>query len=78
MTTCSGPRSDSDWNVGSPITWAGEWEGRAYEDKGTILEIEPNHVLAYSHYSPLSGLEDAPENYHSVRIELAEEGAATR
>ena len=73
-----GTEVDSDWRVGSPITWAGEWEGRAYEDKGTILEIEPNHVLAYSHFSPLSGLEDTPENYHSVRIELAEEGAATK
>src|SRR2546427_6093531 len=24
----------SEWVVGSPIVWTGEWQGRAYEDKG--------------------------------------------
>jgi uncharacterized protein YndB with AHSA1/START domain len=27
----------SDWQPGSPITWKGEWKGKPYEDKGTIL-----------------------------------------
>ena len=30
----------SDWIVGSPITWSGEWQGKAYEDKGVILRLE--------------------------------------
>jgi uncharacterized protein YndB with AHSA1/START domain len=69
----------SSFKVGSPITWKGEWQGRSYEDKGEILKIEPRHVLRYSHYSPLSGKPDVPENYHTVTIELAEEDAgATR
>src|SRR5258708_22408006 len=29
----------SDWVVGSPIVWIGEWQGRPYEDKGVILQI---------------------------------------
>ena len=68
----------SDWKQGSPITWKGEWKGKAYEDKGTILKIQPRRLLQYSHYSPLSGLPDTPENHHTVTIELSEEGAQTR
>ena len=59
------------WEVGSPITWTGEWEGRSYHDKGVIRRCEPEHALAYTHFSPLSGLPDSPENYHYVTIELS-------
>ncbi len=68
----------SEWRKGSPIMWKGEYQGKAYEDKGVIIEIEAGRVLKYSHFSPLSGLPDKPENYHDVTIELAEEGHATR
>jgi uncharacterized protein YndB with AHSA1/START domain len=67
----------SSFEVGDSITWKGEWKGKAYEDKGTILRLEPRQLLAYSHFSPLSGERDVPENYHTVIIELSEEGAAT-
>ena len=60
----------SDWKKGSPITWEGEWQGKHYEDKGTILDIEPGRRLRYSHFSPLAGLPDKPENYHDVTIDL--------
>src|SRR5512142_3286495 len=56
----------TDWKVGSPIYYRGEWQGRPYEDKGTILEFEPNKRLVSTHWSPLSGVPDAPENYHTV------------
>lgn len=62
----------SDWKEGSKITWKGQWEGKAYEDKGEILEIEPGERLQYSHFSPLTGEPDKPENYHTVTIELSE------
>lgn len=68
----------SDWKKGSPIVWKGEWQGKAYEDKGTILEIDPEHAISYSHFSPLAGLPDLPENYHTVRVELSPDGAGTR
>ena len=61
----------SDWREGSPITWKGEWKGKPYEDKGRILKIDPRALLRYSHYSPLSGLPDTPENHHTVTIELS-------
>jgi uncharacterized protein YndB with AHSA1/START domain len=68
----------SDWKEGSPIVWSGEWQGKAYEDKGVILQITPQRTLRYSHFSPLSGLPDRPENYHTVAVELSGEGSQTR
>jgi uncharacterized protein YndB with AHSA1/START domain len=73
-----GTTAVSDWQQGSPITWKGEWKGKPYEDKGKILKVEPRRLLQYSHYSPLSGLPDTPENHHTVTIELSAEGAQTR
>jgi len=67
----------SDWKTGSPITWKGEWKGRPYEDKGEILQIEPRQRLSYSHFSPLGGKPDKPENYHTVTIELSEQPRGT-
>jgi len=67
----------SEWKEGSMITWKGEWQGRHYEERGHILRIEPERLLQYNHYSPLSGLPDAPEHYHTVTITLSEDGAFT-
>jgi uncharacterized protein YndB with AHSA1/START domain len=67
----------SDWKEGSPIVWKGEWQGRPYEDKGTVLKIQPWILLQYSHFSPLSGLPDLPENYHTVTIRLSMVGDQT-
>lgn len=68
----------SDWREGSPIVWKGEWQGKSYEDKGVIFQFKPGQTIQYSHFSPLSGLPDIPENYHTVTIELSVEGNQTR
>jgi uncharacterized protein YndB with AHSA1/START domain len=73
-----GTNAASEWREGSAITWKGEWQGRAYEDKGVITRLEPHRVLQYTHFSPLSGLPDKPENYHTVTITLAPEANGTR
>jgi len=67
----------SDWKEGSKIIWKGEWEGKSYEDKGKILRFEPKKSLQYSHFSPLSGLHENPENYHIVTIDLEEKDKQT-
>ena len=67
----------SDWKVGSSITWKGEWQGKSYEDKGQIRQIKPEKIIQYTHFSPLTGLPDIPENYHIVTIELAAKGEGT-
>ena len=72
-----GTKVTTDWREGSPIRWKGEWKGKAYEDKGELLRVEPGRILRYSHFSPLSELPDEPENYHTVTIELAPAGDQT-
>jgi uncharacterized protein YndB with AHSA1/START domain len=67
-----GATVSTDWSVGSPITFEGEWDGRRYEDKGEVLAFLPEDELAYTHWSPLSGTEDAPENYQVVDIAVDE------
>lgn len=67
----------SDWREGSPIVWKGEWQGKSYEDRGVILQLKPARIIQYSHFSPLAGLPDRPENYHTVTIELSGEGNQT-
>ena len=60
----------SDWKKGSPIVYKGMWDNKPYQDKGTILEIEEQKLLKSTYFSPLSGLEDIPENYNVVSYEL--------
>ncbi len=67
----------SDWKEGSPIVWKGEWQEKKYEDRGVILKLEPERLIQYSHFSPLSGKPDLPENYHTVTVELVNDGAET-
>jgi uncharacterized protein YndB with AHSA1/START domain len=68
----------SEWQEGSPIIWKGEWQGKAYEDKGVIFKLQPRRTIQYSHFSPLSGLPDKSENYHTVTIDLSAEGNQTQ
>lgn len=72
-----GTEMSTDWKEGSPIVWRGEWKGRSYEDKGTVLAVEPMKLLSYTHWSPMGGSEDKPENYHTVTYDLAGEGEQT-
>jgi uncharacterized protein YndB with AHSA1/START domain len=67
----------SDWKEGGSIVWKGEWEGKTYEDKDVIVRFEPERVLQYTHFSPLSGLPDIAENYHTVTLELSGQGRRT-
>lgn len=73
-----GTEVTSDWKVGSPITYRGEWEGKSYEDKREILQIGPDKLPVSTFWSSLSGLPDAPENYKTVRYELSREGSGTK
>jgi uncharacterized protein YndB with AHSA1/START domain len=73
-----GTEVTTDWQLGSPITYRGVWEGKAYEDKGKILQIEPGKLLVSTFWSSLAGMPDIPENYNTVRYELSSEGDETR
>ncbi len=62
----------TDWQPGSPIFFRGEWEGKAYEDKGVVLEFSPPKRIRYTYLSSWSGLPDLPENYHHISYSLRE------
>jgi uncharacterized protein YndB with AHSA1/START domain len=72
-----GVQTETDWQPGNSIVHTGEWQGKPYQDKGTILRIEPPTLLVHTHWSPTSGVPDDPERYEEVRWELAERGDRT-
>ncbi|MDR6987042.1 uncharacterized protein YndB with AHSA1/START domain [Paenarthrobacter nitroguajacolicus] len=72
-----GTSVSTSWRVGDPITYSGEYNGKAYEDKGTILAFEPRKLLKTTHYSPASGRPDTPDSYHTVAYALAAAGDGT-
>jgi uncharacterized protein YndB with AHSA1/START domain len=63
----------TDWKEGSPILYQGTYQGKAYQDKGNVLKVEPEKLLITTHWSPLSGTPDSPENYHQVRYDIVSE-----
>lgn len=65
------------WEEGSPIAWDGEWNGKAFRDTGTVLAVDEPRLLTVTHYSPLSGKPDTPENHHVVTYELTAGGDGT-
>jgi|RhiMethySRZTD1v2_1073278.scaffolds.fasta_scaffold219476_2 uncharacterized protein YndB with AHSA1/START domain len=72
-----GTELETDWTVGGPIRWHGVWEGRPYSDHGVVLEFEPGRRLVNTHFSPLSGDEDVPENHHTLTWTLEDAAGGT-
>lgn len=62
----------TNWQVGSPIIFRNEWEGTIYEQKGTIVEIEPHKLVKYTLFAPRPDLADKPENYFTMTYLLEE------
>jgi len=57
------------WKIGAPIVIKGFHHIR-FENKGTVLQFEPNKVLEYNFLSSLSRLPDKPENYTVAQFRL--------
>jgi len=66
-----GTNVTTTWKTGDPITFSGEYNGKEYQDKGTVLVFDPPVKLKTTHFSPSSGLPDIPENHHTVEYALA-------
>ena len=73
-----GTTVETTWDPGTPITWSGEYDGTTYQDKGEVVEVVPERRLVVTHFSPMTGQEDVPENYHRLTYQLEPEGDATR
>ena len=69
----------SDWKVGSPLLWKGNFNGvELVAVKGSILKIQPGKYLAYTTIDPNNpSMPDLPENYLTVTYDLSEEGGQT-
>jgi len=65
-----GSTVETDWTVGSPIVYRGEWEGAPFEDRGVILELTEPTVLRVSHEAP------GGDGTHEVRYDLRDLGPA--
>src|SRR5512139_2320864 len=57
-----GAKVDTDWRVGSPITWTGEWQGKPFHDTGEIKRVEPPRQLVFTHYEHVVTFDLKPAN----------------
>jgi uncharacterized protein YndB with AHSA1/START domain len=73
-----GTEAITDWKIGGPIQFSGEYNGKTYHDKGTVTAFEPYTLIQYKYWSSLSGTPDAPENYLTISYFIAESGSKTR
>lgn len=67
-----GTQTTTDWVIGSPILFEGEYNGQEYKDKGNVLQNIPMHQLKYSYWTGFSGLPDEPQNYSTVEYRIDE------
>jgi uncharacterized protein YndB with AHSA1/START domain len=69
----------SDWKIGSPLLWRGNYEGQDMVFvKGNIVDIQPEKLLSYTTIDPNNTeVPDIPENYLTVTYELKEENSQT-
>lgn len=72
-----GTKAISDWREGSSLLFTGEWEGKQYVDKGTILKFDKHRLFQYTYWSSFSPLPDAPENYSVLTFTLTSNGTNT-
>ena len=64
----------SDWEVGHPITFEGEFNGKPFKDYGEVIEKSEGKAVAFSHWSRTP---ERPADYHIVRYELDDKIDAT-
>jgi uncharacterized protein YndB with AHSA1/START domain len=59
-----GANVESTWELGSDITFSGTMPNfnKKYRDRGTVLAVEREKFLQYSHWSEMTRLPDLPQN----------------
>lgn len=72
-----GTKTETDWRIGSPITFSGSYEGMTYSDKGLVMANVPHSLLAYDYWSQFSGMEDIHENYSEVSYHIFDNNDGT-
>jgi len=73
-----GSEALSDWKIGSPLLWKGQYEGKEMIFvKGHVVDIKPERFLEYTVIDPNSTIEDIPENYLNITYELSPDNGNT-
>jgi len=67
-----------DWKEGNTIIYKGEWQGKKFESKARVLQVEDQNLLKYSYWSNMSGQPDESEYYHIITYELSPENGGTK
>ena len=66
-----GCRTVSDWQVGSPLTWEGVFDGKKLVAvKGGIVVLERPRRLHYTVFDPNANYVDEPRNYLHITYAL--------
>jgi uncharacterized protein YndB with AHSA1/START domain len=68
----------TSWEVGSKIKFTTEWEGKIFEQWGTVLEFTATEKLSYNLFAPRPDLEDIPTNYFVMIYNLTEDNGQTK
>ena len=72
-----GTKTETDWRIGSPISFSGSYEDTTYSDKGIVMANVPYSLIAYDYWSQFSGLEDIPDNYCEVSYHIQDNNDGT-
>lgn len=73
-----GTHIETDWKIGHPIVFKGDWKGRSFTDRGEIQSLSEARELSFSHWSDTDGSGERPPSYHVVKYELQPAGARTK
>lgn len=75
-----GARVESTWERGSDITFSGTMPNfnKPYHDRGTVLDVERERLLQYSHWSEAARRPDSPQNRTLITLTLERIGEKTR
>ncbi len=73
-----GTEIDTDWQAGHPIVFSGEWNGKAFTDRGEIRRLTETEELSFTHWSDKAGTGQPSPSYHLVQYRLYPAGSGTR
>ena len=66
----------TDWIIGNPILIKG-FHHVNFENKGKVLQFDPQNMIQYSHLSSISHLPDIKENHSIITFTIEPKGKKT-
>jgi uncharacterized protein YndB with AHSA1/START domain len=73
-----GTTIDTDWKIGHPIVFNGEWQGKKFTDRGEIQSLAEDEELSFTHWSEKNGDPKRPPSWHVVQYRLEPAGQRTK